>query len=76
MIDKFKNILQKVNKMKIEKLQDLRKIKGYTQEQMAHKLGYKDKSSYCHIEKGKVKITLDVLIRICKILEVDINDLL
>ena len=43
---------------------------------MAHKLGYKDKSSYCHIEKGNVKITLELLQKICEILEVDIKDIL
>lgn len=62
--------------MNIEKLQALRKAKGCTQEQMAHKLGYKDKSSYCHIERGKVRITLDLLRRICEILEINIKDVL
>ncbi|NMA02938.1 MAG: helix-turn-helix transcriptional regulator [Clostridia bacterium] len=62
--------------MNMAKLHALRKTKGYTQEQMAHKLGYKDKSSYCHIEKGNVKITLELLQKICEILEVDIKDIL
>lgn len=62
--------------MQTEKLKMLRKNKGYTQEEMAKMLGYKDKSSYCHIEKGKVKITLDLAIKICRILETDINELL
>lgn len=46
-----------------------RKNAGYTQQQMAVLLGYKDKSSYCLIENGKVPITLDNAKKIKQILQ-------
>ena len=53
-----------------------RKKVGYTQQQMAVSLGYKDKSSYCLIENGKASITLDNAKKIKQILQlsdVDFN---
>lgn len=52
-------------------LKKIRMEKGYTQEQMAEKLGYKDKSGYNHLENGNVKLSVDRAIKIAKILEVD-----
>jgi DNA-binding XRE family transcriptional regulator len=34
--------------------------RGFTQEKMAQLLGFKSKSSYCLIEKGKVGISVDI----------------
>jgi DNA-binding XRE family transcriptional regulator len=45
--------------MNYRKLAELREQSGFTQEEMANSLGYKDKSSYCLIENGKVKLTLE-----------------
>lgn len=45
-----------------------RKKRGLTQEYMAKQLGYKDKSSYCLIETGKVKPSVEVAGRISEIL--------
>ncbi|GFN37211.1 helix-turn-helix domain-containing protein [Tepidimicrobium xylanilyticum] len=54
-----------------ELLKKLRIEKGYTQQDMADKLGYSGKSSYCLLENGVVKITIDKAKRIAEILEVD-----
>lgn len=45
--------------------------KGYTQEQMAEKLGYKHKSSYHYLEKGTYRVSLDQAKKIARILEID-----
>lgn len=50
------------------RLRELRKEKGLTQEDMALALGYKDKSSYCLIENGKSRVTIDIANRIATIL--------
>ncbi|SHH57782.1 helix-turn-helix domain-containing protein [Sporanaerobacter acetigenes] len=54
-----------------EILKKIRIEKGYTQEYMAEKLGYKDKSGYNHLENGNVKLSVDRAIKISKILNVD-----
>lgn len=45
--------------MNNELLRNTRIAAGVTQETMASALGYKDKSSYCLLEKGTVKCTVD-----------------
>lgn len=50
------------------KLRELRKEKGFTQEDMALALGYKDKSSYCLIENGKSRVTVDTANKIAAVL--------
>ena len=40
-------------------LKEARIAAGITQETMAGALGYKDKSSYCLLENGAVKCTVD-----------------
>ena len=54
-------------------LKKLRTEKGYTQEYMAEKLGYKDKSGYNHLENGNVKISIDKARLLAKILDVSIE---
>lgn len=54
--------------MQNQLLKSERKRKGYTQEYMAKQLGYKDKSSYCLIETGRVKPSVEVASRISEIL--------
>ncbi|WP_422445267.1 helix-turn-helix transcriptional regulator [Thermoanaerobacterium sp. DL9XJH110] len=61
--------------MNLHKLKELRKAKGLTQEQMAKLLGYKDKSGYCQLENGDIKMTLEKAIKISKILEADIKEI-
>lgn len=38
--------------------------KGYTQEQLANILGFKNKSSYCLIENGKATVSIELANRI------------
>lgn len=45
--------------MKNEKLIALRRERKITQSQMAEALGYKNKSGYCQLENGIVKMTID-----------------
>lgn len=51
-----------------------RKESGLSQQQVAQKLGYKDKSSYCLIENGKVSITLENAKKIKQILQLTDDD--
>lgn len=55
--------------MNLELLVAKREGMGFTQEKMAKLLGYKSKGSYCLIENGKVKITLDIAKSIKNILQ-------
>ena len=43
--------------------------RGVTQEKMAKALGFKDKSSYCLMEKGKTSISVDTANKIATFLE-------
>lgn len=52
-------------------LKEIRQKKGYTQDYMAKKLGYKNKSGYCMLEKGLVKMTLEKARVIAEILDID-----
>ncbi|KHO62691.1 MAG: hypothetical protein PWQ23_123 [Thermoanaerobacter sp.] len=58
-----------------EKLKKLRKDKKITQKEMAKFLGYKNKSGYCQLENGKVRMTLDKAKKISEILNVDIKEI-
>ncbi|MBA1336482.1 MAG: hypothetical protein HPY66_2917 [Firmicutes bacterium] len=53
----------------IELIKSKRIQKGITLQNMAEKLGYKSKSSYYNVENGRVKVTLEQFINICKVLE-------
>ena len=57
--------------MKNERLLRARKEKGYTQEELAKKLGYKWRSSYANWENGHITPPLKVAMKIAEILEKD-----
>lgn len=62
-----------MNIVNLEKLEEIRKQKYlknklFTQEYVAKQIGYKSKSAYNNIIKGKVKITLEISLRIKKAL--------
>jgi transcriptional regulator with XRE-family HTH domain len=60
-----------------EAIKTARKQKDLTQEYMALKLGYKDKSTYAKIERGELsRMDLFVLIEICELLDIDFYKLL
>ncbi len=50
-------------------LKEERVKRGITQETMAKQLGFKDKSSYCLMEKGKTSISVDVANKIIAVLD-------
>ena len=50
-----------------QKIKYLRQSLGLTQEELAHKLGYKSKSSIAHIEQDR-DLPIDIIQRIAKIL--------
>lgn len=54
--------------MDLALLKSERVRRGVTQEKMAKSLGFKDKSSYCLIEKGKTTISVDTANKIAIIL--------
>lgn len=54
--------------MNLTLLKSERMRRGITQEKMAVDLGFKDKSSYCLIEKGKTAISVDTANKIALIL--------
>ena len=45
--------------MNLDLLKSERLKRGVTQEKMARSLGFKDKSSYCLIEKGKTTVSVE-----------------
>jgi len=56
------------------KLRNARNQKGYTQEYVAESLGISQKH-YSRLENGKSGITLEYLEKICKKLEIELQDL-
>jgi transcriptional regulator with XRE-family HTH domain len=58
-----------------QKLKTMRLFKGWSQEQMAEKLGY-SLSGYTKIERGKTNLSLNKLEKIAELLEMDLQKLL
>lgn len=56
------------------KIKDLRSQKGFTQDYVADKLGI-SQPAYSKIESGHIEITINRLIEICKILDVNMKEL-
>ncbi len=52
----------------LERIRNLRLLKGYTQEYMATRLEM-DPSNYGRIERGEAKLTLERFLKICQILD-------
>lgn len=52
----------------LEKLKDAREKKGYSQEEMANKMGWSARSKYTKREKGSVSISADELMKIITLL--------
>ena len=55
--------------MKTNKLREIRKNKGYTQDEIGKLLGYKGKSGYSILESGKVKMKVETSIKLKGILK-------
>jgi transcriptional regulator with XRE-family HTH domain len=61
--------------MVLDKIRFIRVYKGYSQEYMAYKLGISQRA-YSKIERGETKLTLYRLNQICKLLEIDMNEII
>jgi transcriptional regulator with XRE-family HTH domain len=57
-----------------EQLKAVRLFKGWSQEEMAEKLGY-SKNGYAKIERGETDLNFPKLERIAKLLDVDLQEL-
>ncbi|MGL4801989.1 MAG: helix-turn-helix transcriptional regulator [Cetobacterium sp.] len=64
-------INEKVDILNIFKEQ--REQKGYTQDNVYSKVGFKCKQSYCNKENNKTTLYLNEFISICSVLSIDIN---
>ena len=60
----------------INKIEELRIKHGYSQEQMAIKLGYGAKSTYNGKIKGIRQFTIEDIVKICKLFMIEPNDLI
>ena len=68
--DKYKVILEQVSK----ELETVRKKRGMTQKDVAYACEMEEQN-YRRVEKGLTNPTLKSLVRICFVLEIEINDL-
>lgn len=55
--------------MNLKLLKDERVKRGFTQKYMAEQLGFKDRSSYCLIEKGKTSVDVEMANKIATLLD-------
>lgn len=58
--------------MNYELLRELRREAGLTQKAMAHFLGYKNTASYCMLENGTVKCTVEHTKKIKQVLDLSL----
>ena len=59
-----------------ENIRELRKLNGWTQEELAQRMGYTDRSTIAKIEAGKVDLTQSKILEFANIFGVDPGDLL
>ena len=59
-----------------EKIRNLRKKKGISQQELAEEVGYTSKVAISRIENGQINIPMDKMARIAKCLDVRVSDLL
>jgi transcriptional regulator with XRE-family HTH domain len=62
-------------RLDLKRLKAERIAKGYTQEEMANYMGYKDRASYAKRENGFVNLGADELAKITEILEIPIENM-
>jgi len=67
--------LKTKQKKKRKELKEKREKMGYTQEEMAKKLGYSSKSGYNMLENGNVSLSLDKAKIISDLLNIPLNEL-
>lgn len=64
-----------IEELVLDKVKLYRMRNGYTQTDMADLLGYKSKSGYNNIETGKVKMSLQQMAEIIKILGIPLAEI-
>lgn len=57
-------------------IKELRKLNHWTQEELAKKMGYTDRSSIAKIESGKVDLPRSKILEFAKVFGVDAGDLM
>ena len=58
------------------RIKNLRKINGYTQEEIAEKLNIGDRIKISRIENGKQSMTANEMIKFCKLLNISLDSLI
>ena len=58
------------------KIKNLRKISGYTQEEIAQKLDVGDRIKISRIENGKQSMTANEMIKFCNLLNISLDSLI
>lgn len=58
------------------RIKNLRKISGYTQEEIAEKLDIGDRIKISRIENGKQSMTANEMIKFCKLLNISLDNLI
>lgn len=59
--------------MNLELLKQERIKRGFSQKKMAEELGFRDKSSYCLIENGKTQVSVQLMNKIIKVLDLSVE---
>lgn len=59
-----------------ENIRDLRKLNKWTQEELAHKMGYTDRSMIAKIESGKVDLSQSKIVEFANVFGVKAGDLM
>ena len=59
-----------------EKIKELRKKRGYTQEELAKLCGYTSLTTINKIELGKIRVTLETIEKLAKIFDISPSDLM
>ncbi|MGG1554963.1 helix-turn-helix domain-containing protein [Paenibacillus ferrarius] len=67
--------MQNIAKVNLEKIKKLRKLAGYSLDEMSKYLGYESTNGYYYLECGRGKISAESLAQIAHILNVDIKEL-
>lgn len=60
----------------IKRIEELRIEHGYTQKQLASKLGYDSTSTYNRKIKGTREFTIEDIVKICKLFQVELIDVI